>query len=634
MLRISKLFILILLSLFIVNFAQAYQLVWSDEFSSPNIDQAKWGYDIGGNGWGNNELESYTDRSENSYIDVENGWLVIQALNEVYTGADGIARDYTSARMVTRNKADFRYGKIEARIKVPAGQGFWPAFWMMPTDSEYGGWAASGEIDIMETVNKADFISGAIHFGGEWPDNASTTGTYREGHGAKATIFADDFHIYTIEWDPTQMRWYVDGNLYSTKNNNQWWSDAATWNDRAPLDKNFYITLNLAVGGNWPGSPNSTTPFPSQMLVDWVRVYQNPNTNPTLTITYPEDGSHLPTAGNVTIEADAFDSDGTIEKVQFLARPTYLGEDTTVPYSTTWNESDGCYTLNAIAIDDLGGYAEDSIDITVGAGCPQLPFYGSPQAIPGQIEAEDFDLGINGVAYYDADAGNNGGQYRDTDVDIEACTDTGEGYNIAWISANEWLDYQVDVATAGTYTIETRVASNATGGTFHIEFNGVDKTGNISVPVTGGWQNWVTVTAYADLSAGEQEMTFVKSNSDADEFNVKYFNISGGAPCDALSIHVEDILPGTAAGSKSKKYGQVTVTINDDCGKPVFGANVNGSFSGDFTDTVSDTTDGNGQVVFTTSIEIRKPSYTFCVDDVIGSLPHASGDDVETCDSN
>jgi uncharacterized protein (DUF2141 family) len=154
----------------------------------------------------------------------------------------------------------------------------------------------------------------------------------------------------------------------------------------------------------------------------------------------------------------------------------------------------------------------------------QSPYSGSPSAIPGKIEAENFDLGGEGTAYHDADAGNQGGQYRTTEgVDIQSCTDTNGVYNIGWTSVGEWLEYTVNVATAGTYNIATRVASASAGGTCYIEFNGVNKTGNITVPVTGGWQNWTTVYATANLSAGTQIMRFYIS---ASGFNLNYFNIT------------------------------------------------------------------------------------------------------------
>ncbi|NNF07528.1 MAG: carbohydrate-binding protein, partial [Candidatus Eisenbacteria bacterium] len=269
-----------------------------------------------------------------------------------------------------------------------------------------------------------------------------------------------------------------------------------------------------------------TASFPQEFLVDYVRVYEDiPNALPTVSITAPAAGSTLP-AGNITITATASDSDGSIATVEFYNGAAYLGEDTTAPYEFIWNSvPDGCYNIEARAIDNLGGTATDNVDITVGLGCGQLPYLGSAYVFPALIQAEDYDDGGDGVAYSDADAANQGGQYRPSEgVDIENCTDAGGGYNIGWLSPGEWTEYTVSVATAGTYDFEARVASQSTGGTFHLEFNGVDETGTVTVPVTGGWQSWTTVSFTATLSAGTQVMRFVVGSG---SFNVNSFEVVG-----------------------------------------------------------------------------------------------------------
>jgi beta-glucanase (GH16 family) len=506
-----------------------YQLVWSDEFEGSSLNTLDWSYDIGNGcpslcGWGNNELQYY--RSQN--VSVSGGNLVIEIRE------DDAGYDYTSGKIHTRDKQDFLYGKIEARMKVPTGGGMWPAFWMMPTDSVYGGWAASGEIDIMETKNDTTYVGGTIHYGGGWPNNQYSGGSYSPG----GVDFSDDFHVYTLEWMPDMMKWYVDGIHYLTKISDQWYSDGAPSNPRAPFDQEFYILINAAVGGNYTGCTSSscvTADFPQQYLVDWVRVYQDTsNVAPSVSITSPADGADLP-AGDILIEADASDTDGTVETVEFYEGANFLGQDTTEPYSLNWvSVTDGCYTITAKAIDDVGGSGTDTISINVGLGCGQTPFGGSPIAIPGRIQAENFDNGGMDVAYYDTDAGNNGNQYRTLeDVDIEGCSDTGGGYNIGWVRLGEWMEYTISVPAAGTYTIEARVASSSTGGTFRLEFDGVDKTGTITVPVTGGWQSWTTVSDTAALSAGTQVMRFV---STARDFNINYFNIT------ATMVTVPDVV--------------------------------------------------------------------------------------------
>jgi beta-glucanase (GH16 family) len=241
--------VIIALTAFCADGYGAYQLVWADDFNGTSLNMSNWSYQEGDGcptlcGWGNDELEYY--RSQN--IAVSGGNLIITAKAENYGG-----RSYTSGKIISRYKQDFLYGKIEARMKVPTGGGMWPAFWMMPTDEVYGGWAASGEIDIMETANDTDYIGGTIHYGGSWPGNVFSGGTYSPG----GVDFSDAFHIYTLEWEPDVMRWYVDGVLYSGKSSSQWYSTAAPGNPRAPFDQDFYIIINAAVGGNYTGCTSS-----------------------------------------------------------------------------------------------------------------------------------------------------------------------------------------------------------------------------------------------------------------------------------------------------------------------------------------------------------------------------------------
>lgn len=484
----------------------ALSLVWFDEFDGTTLNTADWSYDIGDGcpdlcGWGNAELEYY--RSQN--VTVSGGNLVITAKHEYYGG-----RQFTSGKVHTRSKHSFLYGRIEMRAKIPTGGGMWPAFWMMPEENTYGGWAASGEIDIMESSNATDYISGAIHYGGSYPDNVSSNGTYNPG----GINFADDFHVYAVDWEPDRIRWYVDDVLYSTKTSSQWYSDGAPGDPDAPFDHAFYIILNAAVGGYFTGCTDPgcvTASFPQQYVFDYVRVYQETgNLAPAVAITYPTEAD-APAAGDITIEAAASDTDGTVAKVVFYEGGAHLGEDHTAPYTFVWTSvGDGCYTISARAIDNEGAFRADSAGVTVGAGCGQAPYLGSPFALPARIEAEDFDAGGEGVAYHDADAWNQGNQYRTAEgVDIEGCSDVGGGYNVGWLLVGEWLEYTIDVPGAGEYAIEVRVASQSAGGTFHIDFDGVNRTGDVTVPVTGGWQSWTTVFTAATLEPGVQVMRFV-----------------------------------------------------------------------------------------------------------------------------
>lgn len=240
--------------------AQCPQLIWSDEFEGNALDLTKWEPQLGDGcninlcSWGNNELQYY--RAENATV--SDGSLKITAKRESFQG-----KNYTSARLRTKNKADFRYGRMEASIRLPYGQGLWPAFWMLPTNEVYGGWPQSGEIDIMELVgNEPDVIHGTIHYGNPWPNNQSRGESYQLHRGD----FSDGFHEFAIEWEPNEIRWYVDGYRYATQRSN-------VFPYRWPFDRDFHFLLNVAVGGNWPGNPNGSTVFPQVMEVDYVRVY-------------------------------------------------------------------------------------------------------------------------------------------------------------------------------------------------------------------------------------------------------------------------------------------------------------------------------------------------------------------------
>lgn len=271
-----------------------WKLVWSDEFSGSSIDPKKWDFDIGNgfynydakvwiNGWGNGELQSYTRRPDNVFV--SDGLLHIRTIKESYDRSG-----WTSARLKTRHRDGSqlfaqKYGRFEIRAKLPTGQGVWPALWMLPQDQPYGGWAASGEIDILEVRGQEPRkVLGTLHYGSKWPANAhaSREFTFPEGESVA------DFHVYSVEWEPGEIRWYIDGKKYATQS--FWWSssksgergganpasdaDLNPW--PAPFDQPFYLIMNVAVGGNFVGPPDESTKFPVEMLVDYVRVYDKP----------------------------------------------------------------------------------------------------------------------------------------------------------------------------------------------------------------------------------------------------------------------------------------------------------------------------------------------------------------------
>jgi beta-glucanase (GH16 family) len=228
-------------------------LAWSDEFNDTTLNTSNWNYELGDNsGWGNNELESYTSSKNNVYT--QDGFLYIKAIKQ------GIS-SYTSGRITTQGKKEFTFGRIDIRAKLPEGQGIWPALWMLGSNISTVGWPICGEIDIMEEL-------------GQQPDKVYFTAHYNNnGHQSSGgnyslpgASFSNDFHIFSLLWQPTRLKWYVDNKEYFSVNNNQI--------SGFPMDLPQFFIFNVAVGGNWPGSPDATTVFPQSMVVDYIRVYQ------------------------------------------------------------------------------------------------------------------------------------------------------------------------------------------------------------------------------------------------------------------------------------------------------------------------------------------------------------------------
>jgi beta-glucanase (GH16 family) len=530
------------------TFAQTscYQLVWSDEFNDTSLNKNVWNIEVNDYGGGNNELQYYTDRSEN--LRVEGGNLVIEARKERY-----LTRNYTSARITTQKKVSFRYGRIEARMKLPYGKGIWPAFWMLGESISSVGWPNCGEIDIMEMIGGGTNDS-KVHCTLHWGPMVNGNHPY---YGLSYTLpsgkFADDYHIFAVEWDDKTIRGFCDNTQYYVIDISKAGLEA--------FHNPFFLIINLAVGGNWPGNPDATTVFPQKLYVDYVRVYKkssqsgiegktqvNEHEN-NLTYSISEYSDSLQyrwiIPSSVTIVSQQANSivvnwgckadtlrlvvkskcdstiyalpvelkapkisgkkwvgngmDGLIYKVDSLPGASFQwqGSGVTIVGNTTASQ----VKVNAmqegylkVSVTTACNSYTDSFDIHLGDGQLPYPEASKPSAIPGTIIAANFDTGGEGIAYHDNDAGNKGNVYRlDENVDLEAYDN---GYTIGWFDNGEWVEYTVNVAQTATYKATIRVASQLSTGSFSMYFDDQLIADRVKVPSTGSWNTFTSITVY------------------------------------------------------------------------------------------------------------------------------------------
>lgn len=375
-----------------------YCLVWRDEFRTAQLDGTRWSYERNCTGGGNNEAQCYVDAAKNVWVDGE--FLHIKAIRENVSGPALVDDDpaynpadrsrsgtYSSGRLRTKGKGDWRYGRFEVRAKLPWGQGTWPAIWMLPTDAVYGGWASSGEIDIMEAVNLKvggeSRVHGTLHFGDAWPNNVYSGEPYQLPGGVNP---ADDFHDYALEWEEGEIRWYVDGDHYATQTRAGWYTARALDVPAAPFNQRFHLILNLAVGGNWAGTVNDTgikeSIFPQEMLVDHVRVFQCRKDPATGRGCGSSDGAFKLNAG-VKPPVAPTPGDGT-EWVIFngLVTPPYAWR--------TWQESGDIQYQLAEAGGEYGTVAQVTFNTDRGIGF----FQADATASLAGFSSVDFDLRI------------------------------------------------------------------------------------------------------------------------------------------------------------------------------------------------------------------------------------------------
>jgi beta-glucanase (GH16 family) len=603
--------------------AQCNELVWADEFDYNGLpDSTKWSYEVGGGGWGNNELEYYTSkRLQNA--SVADGKLTIAALLESYGG-----KLYTSARMVSKQKGDWLYGRIEVSAKLPSGRGTWPAIWMMPTDGAYGGWPNSGEIDIMEHVGYDPHV---VHCN-------THTNLYNGANGKGASMMVPDafdaFHVYAVDWTPYKMDFYIDDTKYFTLNVS---SDYRSW----PFDKRFFLILNIAVGGNWGGAQGvDNTVFPAKMVIDYVRVYKNSDflqitgiskvfsqetgtrysvakeEGRTYEWTVPEGATITSGQGTNEIVVDWGCTGGKVQCHlgtgcdQYDLSLDVANEDYAIngPFFVTDNQQGVKLTAQGIAGSDItwnlpadaaivSGQATDTLVFNWGTGADTvklhientcgtwdlfhtLRHYGQyaypnpeePHIIPGFISPETYDYGGEGVAYHDATAGNAGtGPRANESVDTEV---TGSGVDVGWIDAGEWLEYTIKVPVAGTYyfSMLTASANQTTPGPAKIIVNGTTKIVSILPSMSGSWSVFYPTSFQAITLATTDTLLRIETGTGG--FNIGNISILDhiptpliDRPADNLSVYpvpVKDILHITCP------EGARQVTVSDLSGRVLY----------------------------------------------------------------
>jgi beta-glucanase (GH16 family) len=462
-----------------------WQPVWCDEFEYNGLpDDDLWRYDVGGAGWGNNELQYYTSKDiDNAFV--SNGVLTIRAIQEYFQG-----NDYTSARLITKNTGDWLYGKVQVRAKVPAGRGTWPAIWMLPTNWEYGGWPTSGEIDIMEYVGyEANTIHGTIHTG-KYNHSLNT----QVGRTRTVTTAEEEFHVYEMDWEPGSIILYIDGVEYVRFGYDPSENTEVDSFEAWPFDKQFHLLLNFAIGGNWGGLRGvDENIWPNDFYIDYVRVYQkdyagmddeNPEAVTNLAPLKTSSNSIF-LAWNHAID-DVLVKEYEIYVNDVLEATTsvngHLFEDLTP--ETTYN-----YTV--VSVDFAGNKSVDAdLSVTTNA----------PESVNGRVEAEDY-TGMFGIQ-------------------TENTYDTGGGLNVGWIDSGDYLEYILNVTDAGNYQIDFRNASQTNGLHFEIYQDDV-LIATADGSATGGWQTWDnTFSSVFTLQPGTYTFKFVATQ---DGFNINYF---------------------------------------------------------------------------------------------------------------
>lgn len=462
-----------------------WQPVWCDEFDqdgAPSSDH--WGYDIGGSGWGNNELQYYTNELDNAYV--EDGVLHIKAIKENVGG-----REYTSARLVSKYYGDFLYGKVQIRAKMPSGRGLWSALWMLPTEWRYGGWPYSGEIDIMEYVGyDKNEVHGTIHTGAYNHGLGTQIGFSREVEGVE-----EEFKVYEMVWEPGRIDLYIDGVLFAYFGYNPNANLDIENSDAWPFDQAFHLIMNIAVGGNWGGLAGvDDSIFPQSMEVDYVRVYQKDYAG--LDERAPGDISELElmkaTDSTIQVKWNHASDDTMIKEYEVYLNDELYGTTTVNGLLMTNLEPETVYEVKIVS-KDFADNVSEGVSISVETD--------TVANVTDRIEAEDYVAMIG--------------------VDTEETEDLDGGLNVGWIDTNDSLEYILRVPEDGEYTITYRVASESLGGEIKLYAQSALPLTTTALPITGGWQVWEDVESETfSLQAGVYRFRIRASEGG---FNLNYF---------------------------------------------------------------------------------------------------------------
>jgi len=465
-----------------------WQPVWCDEFDYTGLpDTTMWGYDVGGNGGGNNELQYYTNADPDNVF-VKNGILTITSLQESMGG-----KQYTSTRLVSRDKGDFLYGKIQVRAKVPAGTGTWPAIWMLPTDWEYGGWPTSGEIDIMEYVGyDPNKVHATIHTGAFYHGLGTQIGKVRSLSTAE-----EEFHVYELEWEPNVMRFYINGVKFFEVSYNPDTMNHVDVIDAWPFDKRFHLLINTAIGGDWGGVEGVDNDiFPVEFQIDYVRVFQKDYAGMDQADPDPVQNIRaLDTRANtIFLGWDIGTDDVLVKEYKLYVDDVLVDTVSHNGHLFTGLSGDTSYSFKVVSVDFAGNesVASELVESTI-----------APLTVNDRIEAELF------VDMYG--------------IQVESCSDTGGGQNIGYTDSGDWFEYEIIVPESGQYQLVTRAAAQTSNAGFTLSYGG-NYLVSVAVPSTGGWQTWQSLTSGTfQLDAGTY--TF-RVTANGDGFNINYFEFN------------------------------------------------------------------------------------------------------------